>query len=200
MGNKMSERIEVKTYQTSANFVVLDRDGVINEDSDNYIKSPNEWKPIKGSLEAIAHLNQAGYRVVIATNQSGIARGLYDMNTLNVIHTKMIRMLAQVGGQIDAIFFCPHHPDAGCDCRKPKPGMLLEIANRFHIDLEGLPFVGDSLRDLQAAANAEMQPILVLTGKGDKTSKLPELPDNTLVFPNLMDVAKYLIKSKDSNY
>ena len=132
--------------------IILDRDGVINFDSDQFIKSPEEWKPIPGSLEAIARLNQAGYRVVLATNQSGIGRGLFDMATLNAIHDKMHKALAQVGGRIDALFFCPHAADSKCDCRKPKPGMFEEIGRRFNMDLNGVPAIGDSLRDLQAAA------------------------------------------------
>src|SRR5512147_2606009 len=127
--------------------VILDRDGVINFDSDQFIKSPEEWKPIPGSLEAIARLNQAGFRVVLATNQSGIGRGLFDMATLNAIHDKMHKALAQVGGRIDALFFCPHTADSKCDCRKPKPGMFEEISKRFNINLAGVPAIGDSLRD-----------------------------------------------------
>ncbi|MDD2929853.1 MAG: D-glycero-beta-D-manno-heptose 1,7-bisphosphate 7-phosphatase, partial [Sideroxydans sp.] len=128
--------------------IILDRDGVINYDSDQFIKSPDEWKPIPGSLEAIARLNQEGYRVVVATNQSGIGRGLFDMPTLNAIHDKMHKSLAQVGGRIDAIFFCPHTNEADCSCRKPKSGMMLEISARYGIGLAGVPAVGDSLRDL----------------------------------------------------
>ena len=130
--------------------IILDRDGVINHDSAQFIKSPDEWKPIAGSLEAIARLNQWGYRVVVATNQSGVGRGLFEMDTLNAIHEKMIKACANAGGRIDAIFFCPHPADSTCDCRKPKPGLLKEIAARYNIDLTGVPTVGDSLRDLQA--------------------------------------------------
>ena len=149
--------------------VILDRDGTINHDSDQYIKSPAEWKPIKGSLEAIARLTQDGWRVVVATNQSGIGRGLFDMATLNAIHDLMHRAVHQAGGRIDAIFFCPHASESNCGCRKPKPGMLLEIARRMNVELEGVPMVGDSLRDLQAAAAAGAKPVLVLTGKGRRT-------------------------------
>jgi D-glycero-D-manno-heptose 1,7-bisphosphate phosphatase len=149
--------------------VVLDRDGTINHDSDQYIKSPAEWRPIKGSLEAIARLTHAGWRVVVATNQSGVARGLFDVATLNAIHDAMHRAVVQAGGRIDAVFFCPHAADAGCECRKPKAGMLLEIAARLNVDLGEVPAVGDSLRDLQAAAAAGARPYLVLTGKGKKT-------------------------------
>ena len=165
--------------------VILDRDGTINHDSDQHIKSPAEWKPIKGSLEAIARLTQAGWRVVVATNQSGIGRGLFDMATLNAIHDTMHRAVHQAGGRIDAIFFCPHAGDANCECRKPKPGMLLEIAKRMNVELEGVPVVGDSLRDLQAAAAAGARPVLVLTGKGKKTRDAGGLPAGTVVLPDL---------------
>jgi D-glycero-D-manno-heptose 1,7-bisphosphate phosphatase len=165
--------------------VILDRDGTINHDSDQHIKSPAEWKPIKGSLEAIARLTQAGWRVVVATNQSGIGRGLFDMATLNAIHDTMHRAVHQAGGRIDAIFFCPHAGDANCECRKPKPGMLLEIARRMNVQLDGVSMVGDSLRDLQAAAAAGARPVLVLTGKGRKTRDAGGLPAGTAVVPDL---------------
>ena len=144
--------------------VILDRDGVINFDSDQYIKSPEEWKPIPGSLDAIARLNQWGYRVVVATNQSGVGRGLFDMDTLNAIHEKMVRLVSQAGGKIDAIFFCPHTNHDECRCRKPLPGMLEEIAQRYNADLTDVPVIGDSLRALQSAAAVGAQPILVRTG------------------------------------
>lgn len=165
--------------------VILDRDGVINFDSDQYIKSPAEWKPIPGSPEAIARLNQAGYRVVVATNQSGVGRGLFEMDTLNAIHEKMHRTVAAVGGRIDAVFYCPHAADAACDCRKPQPGMFERIAACYNTDLAGVPAVGDSLRDLQAASAMGAQPMLVLTGKGEKTRSDLDLPPNTRVFANL---------------
>ena len=165
--------------------VILDRDGTINHDSDQFIKSPAEWQPIKGSLEAIARLTQYGWRVVVATNQSGIARGLFDMATLNAIHDTMHRAVHQAGGRIDAIFFCPHAGDADCECRKPRPGMLLEIAKRMNVELEGVPMVGDSLRDVQAAAAAGARPVLVLTGKGRKTRDAGGLPAGTAIFPDL---------------
>ena len=168
--------------------VVLDRDGTINHDSDQYIKSPAEWKPIKGSLEAIARLSQNGWRVVVATNQSGIGRGLFDMATLNAIHDTMHRAVHLAGGRIDAIFFCPHAGDSNCECRKPKPGMLLEIAKRMNVELEGVPMVGDSLRDLQAAVAAGARPVLVLTGKGTKTRDAGGLPAGTVIFPDLAAV------------
>ena len=169
--------------------IILDRDGVINVDSDQFIKSPEEWKPIPGSLEAIARLNQWGWRVVVASNQSGVGRGLFGMDTLNAINDKMVRSLAQVGGRLDAIFFCPHAADSTCDCRKPKPGLLLQIAERFNVDLAGVPVVGDSLRDLQAAVAAGAKPYLVLTGKGEITRASPDLPAGTLIYPDLDAVA-----------
>lgn len=165
--------------------VILDRDGVINFDSSQFIKSPEEWKPIPGTLAAIARLNQHGYRVVVATNQSGIGRGLFDMDTLNAIHDKMLRAAAQVGARIDAVFFCPHTNGDQCDCRKPEPGMLREIAARYHTDLTDVPVIGDSLRDMQVAATVGAQPFLVMTGKGAKTAEDPALPAQTLVFPDL---------------
>lgn len=172
--------------------IILDRDGVINFDSDQFIKSPDEWKPIPGSLEAIARLNQWGWRVVVASNQSGIGRGLFGMDTLNAINDKMVKSLAQVGGRLDAIFFCPHAADSTCDCRKPKPGMFVQIGERFNVDLTGVPAVGDSLRDLQAGAAVGCKPYLVLTGKGVKTQHEPQLPAATLVFPDLAAVVAEL--------
>lgn len=173
--------------------VILDRDGVINQDSDQFIKNPEEWKPVPGSLEAIARLNHTGYRVVVASNQSGIGRGLFDMGALNAINDKMYRALAQVGGRIDALFYCPHAAESDCDCRKPKPGMFLDIAQRFNVALAGVPSVGDSLRDLQAAAAAGAQPILVLTGKGAKTKSAGAMPDNTIVFSNLAEAVRHIV-------
>jgi D-glycero-D-manno-heptose 1,7-bisphosphate phosphatase len=175
--------------------VVLDRDGVINHDSDQFIKSPDEWRPIPGSLEAIARLNHAGFRVVVATNQSGIGRGLFDMGTLNAIHEKMHRALAQVGGRVDAIFFCPHTADSDCECRKPRAGLLMEAARRFHVDVKSVPCVGDSLRDLQAAEEVGAQPMLVLTGKGEKTLREGSFPKNTVIFPDLAFAASALLAS-----
>ena len=173
--------------------IVLDRDGVINFDSDQYIKSPAEWRPIPGSIEAIARLNQHGYRVAVATNQSGIGRGLFDMATLNAINDKMMELVFRQGGRIDAIFFCPHTAAEACGCRKPRTGMLEEIAGRFHTDLKGVPSVGDSLKDLQAAEAVGAQPILVLTGKGAKTQAQGGLPRKTLVFESLADAARHLV-------
>ncbi|MDN7178193.1 D-glycero-beta-D-manno-heptose 1,7-bisphosphate 7-phosphatase [Caballeronia sp. SEWSISQ10-4 2] len=176
---------------TNANrkLVILDRDGVINVDSDAFIKSPDEWVAIPGSLEAIARLNQAGYRVAIASNQSGIGRGLFDMAALNAMHEKMNRAAAAVGGRIDAVFFCPHTQEDECECRKPKPGMLQQIVERFEIDPEGTPVVGDSLRDLQAGAALGFATHLVLTGKGQKTLAGGNLPPNTKVHADLRTFA-----------
>lgn len=173
--------------------VILDRDGVINYDSAQFIKSPDEWRPIPGSLEAIASLTQAGFRVVVASNQSGVGRGLLDMATLNAIHGKMHAMLARAGGRIEAVFFCPHAADSRCACRKPKPGLLLEIALRYHIDLRGVPVIGDSLRDLQAAQAAGAAPILVRTGKGMLTLRVGGLPEDIRVFDDLAEAARALI-------
>lgn len=173
--------------------VVLDRDGVINQDSDAYIKTPAEWKAIPGSLEAIAKLTQAGFHIVVATNQSGVGRGLFEMATLNAIHDKMHRAVAQAGGRIDAVFYCPHAQEADCSCRKPKPGLLEQISRRFNVSLKGIPCVGDALRDLQAAAAVDAQPILVLTGKGKKTQREP-LPAGTAVYADLGEAVKFIVQ------
>jgi D-glycero-D-manno-heptose 1,7-bisphosphate phosphatase len=176
--------------------VILDRDGVINFDSAQFIKSPAEWKPIPGSLEAIARLNQAGYRVVVATNQSGVGRGLFDMDTLNTIHDKMHKALFTLGGRVDAVFYCPHAADSDCDCRKPKPGMYKRIAETLNVNLAGVPAIGDSLRDLQAGAAVGCLPILVLTGKGAKTKADGNLPDGTLEFADLAAAVDHLLRPK----
>lgn len=152
------------------NTVILDRDGVINQDSDTYIKNPDEWIPIPGSLEAIARLNQAGYRILVATNQSGLARGLFDSDTLAAIHQKMESSLRLLGGKLEGIYHCPHHPEDDCSCRKPRPGLLQRMAQDLGIDLNRAIVVGDSLRDLQAASAVGAKPVLVLTGKGTKTA------------------------------
>jgi D-glycero-D-manno-heptose 1,7-bisphosphate phosphatase len=174
--------------------VILDRDGVVNHDSAQFIKSPDEWKPIPGSLEAIARLNQEGFRVVIATNQSGIGRGLFDMATLNSIHDKMARALSHVGGRIDAIFYCPHAQEANCDCRKPKTGLFEEISRRLNANLAGVPAIGDSTRDLVAAATVGARPMLVLTGKGMLTRTDGDLPKGTAVFPDLAAAADAILR------
>ena len=156
--------------------VIVDRDGVVNEDSDDYIKSPEEWIPIPGSLEAIARLNHAGFHVTVATNQSGIGRGLFSIDDLDRMHAKFQHALARVGGHVDGIFFCPHTPDAGCECRKPEPGLLRSISLRFGVPLTGVPFIGDSKSDVEAAVAAHAQPVIVRSGKGRRTlAEHPEL-------------------------
>jgi D-glycero-D-manno-heptose 1,7-bisphosphate phosphatase len=174
--------------------IILDRDGTINEDSDEHIKSPEEWKPIKGSLEAIGRLVQEGYRIVVATNQSGIARGLFDTQTLFSIHDTLQRAAAQVGGRVDAFFFCPHAESAACMCRKPQPGMLMEAARRFNVPLKSVYMVGDAQRDLEAAAAAGARPVLVLTGKGKKTREAGNLPPGTQTFADLAAFADHLAR------
>jgi len=176
--------------------IVLDRDGVINEDSDRYIKSADEWIPIPGSLEAIARLYHAGHHIVLASNQSGLGRGLFTIDDLNAMHRKLARELAALGAQVDAIYFCPHTPEDGCSCRKPEPGLLLEIRERLQVDLTGVPAVGDALRDIQAARRVGASPILVRTGKGRSTLakhavELAGVP----VYENLLAVAEALTAS-----
>lgn len=176
-------------------YVLLDRDGVINEDSDQFIKSPDEWRPIPGSLEAIALLNAKGFKVAVITNQSGIARGLFDLAMLERIHHKMRRMVAEKGGAIEAIYFCPHGPENGCDCRKPKAGLLRAFAADHQADLHDAVLIGDSLRDIQAAEAVGARPILVRTGKGQKT--LNAIPDLKIpVFDNLYDAANSLVSGQ----
>ncbi len=172
--------------------LILDRDGVINRDSDQYIKGPDEWQPLAGSLEAIARLTQAGYRIVVATNQSGIGRGLFDMATLNAIHNKMHKAVNQLGGRVEAVFYCPDTDTAKSSCRKPNPGMFQAIAERFNTSLLNVPAVGDSLRDLQAAATVGAKSLLVLTGKGKKTQTAGGLPAGTQTFADLAAVARAL--------
>jgi D-glycero-D-manno-heptose 1,7-bisphosphate phosphatase len=184
---------EPAPHTRQGKLIILDRDGVINYDSDQFIKSPDEWRPIPGSLEAIARLNHAGFRVVVATNQSGLGRGLFDMETMVAINEKLHKSLAHVGGRIDAVFYCPHAADSDCECRKPKPGLLMEIGQRFGVDLTGVPCVGDSLRDLQAAQAVGAQPILVLSGKGEKTLREGNFPSNTVIFPDLAFAAAALL-------
>lgn len=168
--------------------IILDRDGVINQDSVDHIKSPEEWIPIPGSLEKIASLSQKGYQVVVATNQSGIALGYFDNRMLEAIHKKFRGELGKLGGHIDGIFFCPHHPDAGCECRKPRPGLLLKIAEHYQADLKKTWFVGDSLVDILAARAAGCQPVLVKTGNGLVTLNKLSNRDGILVFEDLAHV------------
>jgi len=186
---------------SSSKLIILDRDGVINEDSDDYVKSVDEWIPLPGSLEAIALLNQAGYQIAIATNQSGLSRGYFTINDLHAMHSKMDALLKPLGGRIDSIFFCPHQDSHQCDCRKPAPGMMKEIALRYKkIDsiqpLAGVPIVGDSLRDLQAGVALGATPHLVLTGKGEKTLAKGNLPEGTQIHADLLAFANTLLENK----
>ncbi|MDW8842435.1 D-glycero-beta-D-manno-heptose 1,7-bisphosphate 7-phosphatase [Pseudomonas carnis] len=174
--------------------LILDRDGVINYDSDAYIKSVEEWIPLPGSIEAIAQLSKAGWTVAIATNQSGIARGYYDIATLDAMHARLRTLVAEQGGEVGLVVYCPHGPDEGCDCRKPKPGMLKIIAEQYKVPLAGIWFVGDSLGDLEAAKAVDSQPVLVKTGKGEKT-QAKNLPVGTLIFDDLAAVAAELINN-----
>jgi D-glycero-D-manno-heptose 1,7-bisphosphate phosphatase len=172
---------------------------VINRDSENFIKSPDEWIPLPGSLEAIGRLTRAGYGVVVATNQSGLGRGLFDLSTLAAIHAKLFRLAGRAGGRIQGVFFCPHHPDAGCQCRKPRPGLLLDAAARFGIPLASTLAVGDSLRDIEAAENAGARPVLVLTGNGAATlerhrDRLHGLP----VYPSLSAAVEHWLPQRRS--
>lgn len=172
-------------------YVLLDRDGVINYDSDGYIKSADEWLPIPGSLEAIALFNQHNYKVVVITNQSGLARGLYNETILAEMHNKMQQLTQEKGGKIEAIYYCPHLPEDNCQCRKPKPGMLTDFARDKNVRLENIYFIGDKLADIQAAEAAGALPVLVKTGKGQKT--LENTPDLTHpIFENLYDAAKFI--------
>lgn len=174
--------------------LILDRDGVINYDSDAYIKSVSEWIPLPGSIEAIAQLSKAGWTVAIATNQSGIARGYYNIATLDAMHARLRTLVAEQGGEVGLVVYCPHGPDEGCDCRKPKPGMLKIIAEHYKVPLAGIWFVGDSLGDLEAAKAVDSQPVLVKTGKGEKT-QAKNLPVGTLIFDDLAAVAAELINN-----
>ncbi len=180
--------------------IILDRDGVINHDSDAFIKSPAEWIAIDGALSAIARLNQAGYKVVVATNQSGVGRGFFTMQTLNAIHQKMHLAAQAVGAEIDAVFFCPHMADENCDCRKPKPGMLQAIGKRFNVRLKDVPVVGDSLRDLQAGYVVGCAPYLVLTGKGTDTRERAGLPPGTRIFSDLRAVVEHLLDQTSESH
>lgn len=173
--------------------VVLDRDGVINKDSDEYIKSPQEWEPLDGSLDAIVALNDAGFKVVVATNQSGIARGYFDLPTLRAIHDKMLQSTANRGGIIDRIYFCPHAPEDNCECRKPKIGMLTQIAKDYQVNLQNVVLIGDKYSDIQAGLNAGCKCILVLTGKGKETLEKYQLHKSVMVAKNLEDAADMII-------
>jgi len=175
--------------------IILDRDGVINYDSADFIKSADEWLPIPGSLEAISRLSQSGYRIVIVSNQSGISRKKLTIDDLNEIHQKMIMHLGQYGGSIEAIVFCPHGPRQGCDCRKPKPGMLFDIANRLRISLKEVYFVGDSQRDLDAAQAAGAKPALVRTGNGAVLDDSGTVPVDIPVYTDLAEFVDKLLNA-----
>lgn len=174
--------------------LILDRDGVINQDSDDYIKSVAEWLPLPGAVEAIAALSKAGWTIAVATNQSGLARGYFDLATLEAMHAELQRLVGEHGGRVDAIHYCPHGPDDDCSCRKPLPGMIEAIGRQFDADLRGAWLVGDSLRDLEAGLAVGCQPVLVKTGKGERSLAKP-LPAGTLVFDDLAAVARHLLQN-----
>ncbi|MGH8283877.1 MAG: D-glycero-beta-D-manno-heptose 1,7-bisphosphate 7-phosphatase [Gammaproteobacteria bacterium] len=174
--------------------VILDRDGVINSESDAYIKSPDEWLPIPCSLDAIARLHRGGFAVVVATNQSGVGRGLFDLAMLKTIHQKMTAAIEAAGGRLDGVFVCPHHPDAHCECRKPKPGLFKQIAERFRVSLHGVPIIGDSLKDIEAAENVGARPILVRTGYGEHTWRNLADKQRVEVFADLAAAATHLLQ------
>jgi D-glycero-D-manno-heptose 1,7-bisphosphate phosphatase len=182
--------------------IILDRDGVINYDSAKYIKKVDEWEPIEDSLEAIANLTSLDYKIIICSNQSGIGRGLFTMEDLNEMHEKMHKLVHLAGGEIAAIFICPHTPDDNCNCRKPKPGMIYEICERFNVeDITQVMMVGDSQRDLEAIHSASGIPVLVKTGNGKKTKSLDKLPPGTLIFDSLLAFSEYLIdKDNQENH
>ena len=176
--------------------VILDRDGVINEDSDDFIKTPDEFIPLTGSLEAISRLKQAGYKIAIATNQSGLSRGYLNLDTLNAMHDKLKDLLNELGGRVDGIFYCPHGPDEDCECRKPKPGLYSQIGQQFNVPLDGVPVIGDSLRDLDAARAVGAKPILVRTGKGLRTLEAGKGLEDVLVYENLSEAVDAILKEE----
>ena len=186
---------------TPIKLIILDRDGTINEDRDDFVKTPDEWVPIPGALEAIARLNHAGWHTVVATNQSGLGRGTFDMATLNAMHTKMNQLLAKQGGRIDAVFFCPHTPEEACHCRKPQPGLFEQIGERFGVSLGDVPVVGDSLRDLQAGVAVGCKPHLVRTGKCAQLDAVQlealcaQVP-GTIVHADLTAFAEHMIRAE----
>lgn len=186
--------------------LILDRDGTLNRSRDDYVASADEWEALPGALEAVARLNQGGWRVVIATNQSGIGRGLFDMASLNAIHTKMHRALAAAGGRVEAVFFCPHAPEDGCHCRKPEPGLFEQIGERFGVPLAEVPVAGNALRHIQAGATAGCPPHLLMTGKSehlrgqtglsldaDLSTLLPNVPPGTRLHEDLPAFADWLL-------
>ena len=181
--------------------VIVDRDGTINVEREGYIQTPEEWEPLPGSLDAIARLNHAGFHVVIAANMPGLGRGLFDVSALNAIHARMNKQLSAVGGRVEAVFFCPHAPDEGCNCRKPLPGLFLQIGERYKVDLKNVHAVGDSIRDVQAAAAAGCVPHLVLTGMGAPASTNPlppEFPRGTRVHTDLAEFATTFIAEAEA--
>jgi D-glycero-D-manno-heptose 1,7-bisphosphate phosphatase len=181
---------------TDPRLVILDRDGVINQDSAGFIKSADEWLPLPGSIAAIASLSAAGFVVAVASNQSGLARNLFDTESLEAMHQKLRELVVAAGGYVDRIIVCPHGPNDGCECRKPKPGMLLELGRDYGVSLQGVPMVGDSLRDLQAASAAGAKPVLVRTGNGAYTER--HLPPDLLavdVYDDLAAAAAALVGS-----
>jgi D-glycero-D-manno-heptose 1,7-bisphosphate phosphatase len=179
--------------------LILDRDGVINQDSDAYIKSLEEWIPIPGAIEAIAQLSKAGWTVAVATNQSGIARGYYSIDVLDAMHQRLRDLVQAQGGEVGLIVYCPHGPDEECLCRKPLPGMLQNISEHYHTALTGIWFVGDSISDLEAAVAVDSQPVLVKTGKGQRTLG-KSLPVGTLIFEDLAEVARTLIHNAGASH
>lgn len=178
--------------------IILDRDGVINHDRDDFVKSADEWQPLEGSMDAVAFLTEAGYTLAVATNQSGIGRTYFTVETLTEMHAKMHRLVQQAGGKIDGIWFCPHTSADNCGCRKPKPGMITDIIERFNAEAADTWLVGDSLRDLQAIDAVGGKPALVLTGKGKRTleSEGDNLPANTQVFDNLLAFSQYITQEQ----
>ena len=187
--------VDMTARLAARGLLILDRDGVINRDSREFVKNNDEWQPLPGSIEAIARLSKAGYTVAIASNQSGLARGLFDRNALRAMHRKLRRLVAAKGGHIDRIVVCPHGPDEGCRCRKPAPGLLQRLARHYGTPLDGVPVVGDSLRDLEAAVTAGAAPILVRTGNGNRVAAcLPDTLQAVPVFDDLAAVADELVK------
>jgi D-glycero-D-manno-heptose 1,7-bisphosphate phosphatase len=183
--------------------IILGRDGILNEYRDDHVKSPEEWQPVRGALEAVARLNQAGWHVVVATNQAGIGRGMIDMASVNAVHAHMIRCAQRVGGRIDAVFFCPHAPEEHCECRKPLPGMMLDVGRRYGVDLRQVPVVSDTLRDLLAARAAGCPPHLVMSGRAAHLDEpqlqaiLHEVPQ-TRVHRDLAGLAEHLLRREAS--
>lgn len=189
--------------------LILDRDGTLNRSRDDYVASADEWEALPGALEAVARLNHGGWRVVIATNQSGLGRGLFDVASLNAIHAKMHRKLAAAGGRIEAVFFCPHAPEDACHCRKPEPGLFEQIGDRFGVPLDEVLVAGNALRHVQAGATAGCPPHLLLTGKseylraladddGVLSEPVPGLPEGTRLHEDLSAFADWLLAQPEA--